>query len=87
MNKSDMIFGEARENAPPRQYVDPKTAVMLPDGVVLEHDGRSLVTYEAACLLHQELGQTLARMMRKRGSSTPPGGDTGGTPAAMKVAA
>lgn len=86
MNKSDMIFGEARENAPPRQYVDPETPVFLPCGLQTDYCA-STVTYREACEMHQELGQTLARMMRKRGSATPPDGDVGGTPAAMKVAA
>lgn len=84
MNKSDMIFGEARENAPPRQYVDPETPVLVygPEGWP-----PAQMTFAQATKLHHDLGQTLARMMRKRGSATPPDGDTGGTPAAMKVAA
>lgn len=40
-------------------------------------------TYEQAMVLHHDLGQTLARMMRKRGSSTPPGPVIGGTPMAL----
>lgn len=81
MNKSDVIFGEARENAPPRQPVDPETPVLLPPGATLYNDGA--ISYAEACDLHCELGQTLARMLRKRGSSTPPGGDIGGTPLAL----
>lgn len=85
MNRSDMIFGEARENAPPRRYIDPETPVLV--NLPSCSGGWTPMTYARAERLHYELGQTLARMMRKRGSATPPDGDTGGTPAALKVAA
>jgi hypothetical protein len=44
-------------------------------------------TYAEAEALHMELGQALARGMRRRGTSTPPPPDIGGTPAAMRLAA
>lgn len=43
--------------------------------------------WEEAANLHRYLGQELARGMRRRGSSTPPDPDIGGTPAAMRAAA
>lgn len=74
MNKSDEIFGEARLNAP---------RILAPQerGPILFLDKQ--YTYDEAQALHLELGQALARGMRKRGSSTPPGGDIGGTPVAL----
>lgn len=89
MNKSDAIFGEARENAPNRQYVAPGTPVYvnIPESARRYAPDEWVMDYVDAEKLHHDLGQTLARMMRKRGSATPPDGDTGGTPAAMKVAA
>lgn len=85
MHRSDLIFGEARENAPPRRYVDPETPVLVRCETV--RGGYLSMTFAEAQRIHYELGQTLARMMRKRGSATPPDGDPGGTPAAMRVAA
>ena len=82
MQRSDVIFGEPVENAPPRRYVDPETPVFANI-----NGGLVVLTHAEAVRVHIELGQTLARMMRKRGSATPPDGDIGGTPAAMKVAA
>lgn len=82
----ETIFGEDRQNAPPRQYVEPSTPVMVH---IPSNSGpvQSIsMPYELAMKLHHDLGQTLARMMRKRGSSMPPGGDTGGTPAALREA-
>lgn len=78
-----------RQPAPPRRYVDPKTPVLV--GVV-DADGKPVVirtTYKEAQATHLELGQTLARMMRKRGSAHDPVDDdpTGGTPVAVRRAA
>ena len=84
MNKSDIIFGVARENAPPRQHVPEDTPVLVP---MFDGEPALRLTYAKAQMLHYELGQTLARMMRDRGSSKPPGGDIGGTPAALQEAA
>lgn len=76
--KGDERFGEPRLNAP---------AIIPPQmrGPVL-FEGKS-IPYDEAEKLHLELGQALARGMRKRGSSNPPGGDIGGTPAALLLAA
>lgn len=72
--RGDEIFGEPVENAP--DLVAPQDR-----GPVL-FLGKSY-PYDEAAKLHHDLGQTLARGMRKRGSSTPPGGDIGGTPMAL----
>jgi hypothetical protein len=89
MNRSDMIFGEARENAPARQHVADGTPVFvtIPESARRCAPDEWIMDHADAVKLHHDLGQTLARMMRKRGSATPPDGDIGGTPAAMKVAA
>jgi hypothetical protein len=83
VNRSDVIFGVARENAPARRMVGEDEPVL----VVLPGNKSERMTFAEASMLHYELGQTLARMMRTRGSATPPDGDIGGTPAALKEAA
>lgn len=72
--KSDDWFGEPRLNAP--RVLSP-----MERGPILFLDQQ--YTYARAEALHLELGQALARGMRKRGSSTPPDGDIGGTPVAL----
>jgi hypothetical protein len=56
--------------------------VDLPDGTVKQ------MSWKDAAKFHEALGQVLARGMRDRGSSPPSsGGDIGGTPVAMRMAA
>lgn len=89
MDKSDVIFGVARENAPPRRLIreDEPVIFYLPKGQLSPNGAAITTMFAEASMVHYELGQTLARMMRERGSATPPSGDTGGTPAALKEAA
>lgn len=69
-----MIFDPPRLNSP-------RILAPMERGPILFLDQQ--YTYTQAEALHLELGQALARGMRKRGSSTPPPDDIGGTPVAV----
>lgn len=70
MSPSDVVFGVARGNAPPKREIIPETEPVtfyLPEGTLSE-DGKTIATtYAQASIVHYELGQRLAKMLRERG--------------------
>jgi len=74
--------GEALVLLPPAPPIVP-TPFRTPVYVELPDGHRCQMTYAQAEALHEKLCQDLARKMRKRGSSTPPSPDIGGTPMAI----
>jgi hypothetical protein len=87
MHKSDVIFGVPKENAPPRKAPDENAPVLfyLPEGEINRTGTAIRTTFGEAAKVHYELGQTLARMMRDRGSAPSP--DQPYTPTPVAVAA